>query len=526
MDRLHSPPPGYAEQPQGWWQHRGLLLALLALAALPVLITDIPPLTDLPGHMGRYRVQLDIDNSAALQSFYTFNWSLIGNLGVDLLMEPLARLIGLEPAVKLIVTLIPPLTVAGFLLVAREVHGRIPPGAFFALPFAYGFPFMFGFVNFALSMALAMLAFGLWLRLARLRQLRLRAVIFVPISAIIWVTHAYGWGTLGVMAFSAELVRQHDRGRGFVESAMRAAMHCLVLAPPLLPMLAWRSGHVGGSTGDWFNMRAKVAWLVMALRDRWFWLDVLSLSAIVTLIAGAMRSKRLGFSRNLAASALFLALVFLLLPRIVFGSAYADMRLVPYMFAVAVLAIRVRDPEDRQFHGRLALAALAFLLIRFGGHAASFWIYDREYDRQLAALDHVPRGARMVSFVGVSCNAPWAMTRLEHLPAMAIVRREAFSNDQWAMAGAQLLGVRYPGARGFVSDPSQLVAPHPCKYEIWRSIGAVFAELPRDRFDYVWMINPPAYRPELTRGLVPVWRSGSSALFRIDHAAPAAAEAP
>ena len=92
----------------------------------------------------------------------------IGNLGVDLLMMALAPLIGLEPAVKLIVLAIPPLTVAGFLWVAREVHGRVPPTAYFAIPFAYGHPFMFGFVNFALSMAFAFLAFGLWLRLGRL----------------------------------------------------------------------------------------------------------------------------------------------------------------------------------------------------------------------------------------------------------------------------------------------------------------------------------------------------------------------
>ena len=50
------------------------------------------------------------------------------------------------------------------------MHGRIPPTAFFALPFIYGYPFLFGFVNFALSVALAFLAFGLWLRLGRLGQ--------------------------------------------------------------------------------------------------------------------------------------------------------------------------------------------------------------------------------------------------------------------------------------------------------------------------------------------------------------------
>src|SRR3546814_3418910 len=119
------PPPGHAEQPQGFWQHRLFLAAIVLMAAVPLLWPDVPPLTDLPGHMGRYRVQLDLVDSPALQQYYRFEWALIGNLGIDLLIVPLSKLFGLELAVKLIVLLIPSLTVAGFLWVAREVHGQI-----------------------------------------------------------------------------------------------------------------------------------------------------------------------------------------------------------------------------------------------------------------------------------------------------------------------------------------------------------------------------------------------------------------
>ena len=83
------------------------------------------------------------------------------------LVVPLAKLVGIELPTQLVVMSIPPMTVAGMLWVAREVHNRLPPTVAFALPLAFGHPFMFGFVNFALSMALALLAFGLWLRLGR-----------------------------------------------------------------------------------------------------------------------------------------------------------------------------------------------------------------------------------------------------------------------------------------------------------------------------------------------------------------------
>src|SRR5215208_672292 len=151
-----------ADRP-AWWESRRLAAALIVLAAVPLLYPPVPPMVDLLGHMGRYRVELDLATSPWLKLYYGYHWAAIGNLGVDALVKLLGPLIGLEPAVKLIVLAIPPLTVAGFLWVAREVHGRIPPTALFAIPLVYGFPFLFGFVNFALSVALAFLAFGLWL---------------------------------------------------------------------------------------------------------------------------------------------------------------------------------------------------------------------------------------------------------------------------------------------------------------------------------------------------------------------------
>jgi hypothetical protein len=253
----------------GWWESPLVIAAVVVLSVLPLLYPKIPPLVDLFGHMGRYRVQLDIGSSPWLSQYYGFHWALIGNLGVDLLVMPLAKLMGLEPAVKLLVLAIPPLTVAGFLWVAQEVHGRIPPTAFLAIPFVYGHPFLFGFVNFALSMALAFLAFGLWLRLGRLDRTRLRAVLFVPISIVIFFCHTYGWGALGLLCFSAEAVRQHDRGVGWFRSGWNAAWHAAVMALPLIIMLVWRSETHGGNTSDWFDWHSKWRWVQMALRYRW-----------------------------------------------------------------------------------------------------------------------------------------------------------------------------------------------------------------------------------------------------------------
>ena len=105
----------------------------------------------------------------------------------------------------------------------------------------------------------------------------------------------------------------------------------------------------------------------MALRDRWELFDQASLVLVCALLLFALFSRRLTYSRNLAASAIFLSSVFVLLPRIVFGSAYADMRLAPYLFAIALIAIRFSDRAGARFVALFGVAGLAFFLVRTGG---------------------------------------------------------------------------------------------------------------------------------------------------------------
>ena len=525
MDWMIASPPDTAVRtgPRPWWETRLFVAAMILLSAVPLLYPPLPPLVDLYGHMLRYRVELDLGQSPSLQRYYDFRWVLAGNLGIDLLVYPLGKLIGLEPAVKLIVITIPPMTVAGMLWVAREVHYRLPPTVMFALPFAYGHHFLFGFVNYALSMAFAFLAFGLWLRLGRLGKTQLRAALFVPISLIIWLTHAFGWGMLGLLCFAAEAVRQHDRGRGWIMSAPRAAFHCLSLSLPVVLMLAWREG-AGGLTQDWFNWRVKGKWFEMALRDRWRTFDQVMVGITGSVFLLAIVHPRLTLSRMLFFTMLVLGLAFVVLPRIIFGSAYADMRLVPFLIAVGLLAIRFKGPMPPRLAGFLAFGALAFLVVRTAGVTASLAIAANDQSAKLKALDHVPKGAAVLSLVGVNCaDGGWPLWRNGHLGSMTTVRREGFSNNHWINPGAQLLSVRYKPAGPFSYDPSQLVRDPRCGLTIARPVDQALAAIPRGAFDYLWMIDAPQFDRRLLGGARTVWRGGASELVLLN---PAGAEPP
>ena len=501
-----------------WWETRWFVAAMILLAFVPLLYPPVPPLVDLLGHMGRYRVELDLARSPDLQRYFDFEWQLIGNLGVDLLIIPLAKIFGLELSVKLIAMAIPPLTVAGFLWVAREVHHRLPPTAALALPFAFSHPFLFGFLNYTLSMALAFLAFGLWLRLGRLGRIRLRALLFVPISFVVFITHTFGWGTLGLLCFSAEAVRQHDRGIGWWRSAIRAGFHASVMVGPLLLMLLWQSGVSRGMANDFFNMPVKFLWLVMALRDRWQLLDMISVAIALTMLVFAWRRRELTLSRNLAFSALVLFAFFLILPRIVFGSAYADMRLVPFVIATALLGIRFKDVTSPLLARNLALIGLSFYLARIALTTASLAIAANNQSARLAALDHVPRGARLVHLVNEDCASRWALPRNSHLGAMGIVRRSSFSNDQWVVEGVNLLGVHYPGAGRFIADSSQIVRPAACANAKEFTLDQSLRALPPGVFEYLWLIDAVPSDPSLLAGTTLVWSGPGSRLYRLNGA--------
>jgi len=138
-----------------------------------------------------------------------------------------------------------------------------------------------------------------------------------------------------------------------------------------------------------------------------------------------------------------------------------------------------------------------------------------DHQVKLQALAEVPEGARVATFFELPCGTQWALPRNSHLGSMAIVRRHGFSNDQWLMEGLNLLDLKYRRAGYFASDPSNIVRPNNCPDRIHLTIDHSLARLPRDAFDYLWLIDVQHFDPRLTAGMQPVWRNGRSILYRL-----------
>lgn len=505
--------PAATRQPVRWWEGRGFLLFLVLLAAVPLLYPPIPPLIDLPAHMGRYAVQLEVERSPALQQWFGFEWKLIGNLGVDLLVEVLAPILGLDRAVKLIVLLIPMLTVAGFLWTAKEIHGRLPATAPLAVPLAYAYPFHFGFVNYCLAMGIAFTGYALALRLTRQERPRLRGIALLVLGMVAWTAHAYGWAMLGLLWFVTVLVRRWPNGPA--KALWSAIWSCLPLTAPLVPMLLWRSGSSLGIDG-WFGLGGKLVWIVTLLRDRWLVPDLLSAGAIYGAIATALVWRaRFRFDPALLGSGLALLGVAMVLPSTIFGSAFADVRLIPYAVATLILAIALQPQADERFRRMVAMLATGFVIVRIALTTGSLALYSNSYTAELRALNGVLSGSRIAAFSEVPCNSTWYDHRLRHLPNLAVSRKQAFVNGQFVSEGWNALRVTYQEADPYTGFPSSMATDRSgCEWPAL-TVTEHLDALSRSAFDYVWVLDVPEERRPRAPWLTRTWASDNSALYRV-----------
>ena len=509
-------PYGGAERPFGEsvaaaLQTTWLQMLLCVAAALPLVWPEMPPLTDLGGHLGRFAVQLNGGTSASLAQWYSFHWHVIPNLGADLLMQVLAPHIGLEAALKAIVIAIVVLQTAGLLMLAKIVHGHVPPTALLALPLVYGYPFQYGFINFSLCTALGTWALALWVHLDR-PGLRLpRWLAFAPIACALWVCHFAGYALFCTFAAGVEFAGWRDRELSWRDAARRAAVPLSCLIVPCLMFAFWP--HVAGAPGvtqGWFDWIGKLGMFVMALRDRWAVWDIASALALVGMIAWTWHSRSFSRHSGLVLAAVFAAAAFAILPKHVNGTSFVDMRLVPMILAIALVAVRPRQDCPRRIVETLALAALLFCGARFVGNAASLALYGTQFADDLAVLESMPRDAQLITLTLKPCvaNEPWQRERRTHLAGYALARRHDFANDQWFAAGGQLLRVHNQAAGAFVGDPSETSSPTACRGK--PAITDLVATVPQ-AVPYLWLIEDGIVRD--FSGWTAIRKSAGSVLY-------------
>jgi hypothetical protein len=454
--------------------------ALLSL--VPVLLVPVPGFVDAPAHLARHHILAVAPFGAALSRHFIVQWHWIANLGADIPATLLGRWLGGEAATRIVAALIAPLTIAGVVSLSRAAHGRIAASAMLALPFVLHQGWMYGFLNYGVGTALALLV-AAW-RIGRPNESLAAQLGLATAALVVCTAHLASWALLLLIMAGAELGALR-RGRDIWPAVRRNAP----LLVPLVPFLLWRAESGGLDIAFLYEdgLITKAAVFAGALRGTWMKLDFGLVFASVFSAVLALRSGRSGrVDRRLFLGGVLLAAATLTAPDYILGSWATDKRVAP--IAIILFILSIRPAADPRRERTIAAIGLALFLVRVTSVTWAWSERSPMLEQRLSMLDAVPRGGRLgYIYVPANCDF-WMLQPDEKLASYAVTRRDAFVNTLFMVDKARLVTIRDPRFQDrWTSDSQRVSNPCPGTEQNVPTLARRLEAMRRDRFDAIWV---------------------------------------
>ena len=396
------------------WQI-GLVAIVLSL---PLWCVHQPAMPDYPAHLASYYLI-----AGGASKFYHIEWAFLPNLAGEIAIPLLSKLVGLEFATRLFVTIGLMLWVIAPALIQRALFGRMSIAPLFAALFAYNANFVWGFLNYDFAMGASLAVFAVWIA-SEGRRTPLHLAGFALAATAIYFSHLFALATLGLLMMSFEFgvwwearsARALLRRVGSLASVFAPAAICfLFLKPP-------------AQTGDGvvFNLLTTAfdrldAAILLSFDNPSYML----LALLAVLFGAGLWRGWIVVHRRMVAPLAALALAAIFMPEWAMGGWGVHMRLPAVLGALAFASVEFR--LDR--NATRALAASAAIVLAYNALALTrSWVaYDRQFAEFRAAAQALPPDARLMTVldgdaIGYRSDQPYW-----HMAEFAIVERGAFT---------------------------------------------------------------------------------------------------
>jgi hypothetical protein len=314
------------------------------------------------------------------------------------------------------------------MLVDYRLNGRQWGLSIFGGIFLYNGALRFGFVNYVTGVGFALLAFACWLRY-RAAVAGPAFPIFLGLGIFLMVMHLYAFGLYALCVGCYELTILWEKSRspaGLQAPDMRIAL--AALAALILPCatLLFSPTSEGAGVLRWSSLEWKAEGLVSPIFFTQPYVELPLLGFLGILLLAGLFSGMLRVHRRMVLALAAFVLLWLAMPRTLFGSNYADYRLLPAVsfFLLASLRLDLRATS----HMKFAYILLAGLLVVRVGSIMAEWLPEQaiigEYDQAFAKL---PPGSLVMVLEG-STGSGSADRRppLEHVPVFFAAKHEDF----------------------------------------------------------------------------------------------------
>jgi hypothetical protein len=516
----------------------GIAAAYILLGGLtlsPLLWVRVPALVDYPNHLARMWILVHAGDIAALASNYVAHWRLIPDLAMDLIVPPLAHLIGVEPAGRVFIALTMVVLVGGTVTLHRVLHGRICLWPLASLLFVYNAVLYWGFLNCLFGMGVALLLFAAWIA-TRAWPSTLRIPLFATAASALFCLHLFAFGFYGLLIASCEAGNVW-RARSW--SAASFAALCrggLQFVPGLL--LWWASLGNGGPSltlyGS-FPVKVYAAFAPVTFGSVPLPFDRLFLVFCAVTWLAARIARELSIAPAMRFPLLAALAAAIAMPHWLNGSALADIRLPAILPFLLIAGTRLKAPK-RRLVAPFAIAALALLGLRVWTVSETWRDYNAQFAEFRAADSTITPGARLLVVAAPIPQSQSALAGLPrsfatkqdnnftHLAALAIIDRSAFI--PYLFTGWTSVSPSPRNAGLFVSSGSPLTPQALAASDRMDDPNSSYAqpdllgELPywrdwRQHFDYLIWIGFGDSRPPSDAALEPVARGSFFSIDRI-----------
>ncbi len=380
---------------------------------LPLWAVRAPAMPDYPAHLATYHL-IAVGGEAP---FYRIQWAWLPNLAAEALVPMLAKLLPLEVATKLFVSLAVAMWAIGPALIHRALYGRVGAAPLFGALFALNANLLWGFLNYDFAMGASLCVFAGWIATDG-RRGPLALAGFALAATAIYFCHLFALATLGLMILAYEA---RDRSR----LAGRAGQIVLVFLPAALAFLLLKPKGGGGEGVAFDLLDTALDKIGAALQQSFDNPALVLLGLLATLFAVALWRGWARIDRRMVLPLAAMGLAALFAPEWAMGGWAVHMRL-PAVFcalAFAALEFELEPPAETV----LAVVAIAIIARQAFALSESWRSYDRQFTEFRAAIQALPEHARLLTVldgdaIGLESDQPYW-----HMAEFAIPDRAALT---------------------------------------------------------------------------------------------------